>query len=133
MKWRLLIGLFSKIQVETRRAEGVINSQASVAALEYFKKLFDYAPPGATGWYYDEVNRAVDDGTVAMGINWYYFFNSCADPKVNKMADKVGFATLPGEKGLDGKFRQYNSAGGQGVSISKYSDNADEAWRSYIF
>jgi len=114
---------------ETKKAEGVINSQASVAALEYFKKLFDYAPPGATNWYYDEVNNAINGGNVAMGINWYYFFNTYVDPKVNKMADKMGFAPLPGEKDINGNFHQYNSVGGQGISISKYSNNVDEAWK----
>ncbi|HLE24916.1 MAG TPA: sugar ABC transporter substrate-binding protein [Thermodesulfobacteriota bacterium] len=113
----------------TRRAEGFINSSASVAALEYFKELFKYAPPGATGWYYDEVNNAINNGRVAMGINWYYFFNANSNPKISKYADKLGFAPLPGEKGPDGKFRQYNSLGGQGISISKFSKHVDEAWR----
>ena len=33
------------------------------------------------------------------------------------------------EKGADGTFRQFQSVGGQGVSISKYSKNPDEAWK----
>ncbi|HWP93693.1 MAG TPA: sugar ABC transporter substrate-binding protein [Thermodesulfobacteriota bacterium] len=114
---------------ETRRAVGVINSPASVAALEYYKGLFNYSPPGASEWYYDEVNEAVSKGMVAMAINWYYFFSAYSDPKINKFAEKIGFAPLPGEKGSDGKFRQYNSVGGQGISISKYSRNVDEAWK----
>ncbi len=113
---------------QTRKAEGAINSPASVAALEYYKKLFDYGPPGATGWYYDEVNKAIHSGMVAMGINWYYFFGVHSDPKISKFAEKIGFAPLPGQTGGDGKFRQYNSLGGQGISVSKYSKYTDEAW-----
>lgn len=114
---------------KTRKAEGIINSPSSVAALEYYKKLFNYSPPGSTGWYYDEVNNSVHSGRVAMAINWYYFFSAHNDPEINKFAGKMGFAPLPGRKGLDGKFHQYNSLGGQGISISKYSKHVDEAWK----
>lgn len=115
---------------ETYTAEGVINSEAAVAACEYYKGLFEFSPPGATAWFYDEVNNAVHTGLVAMGINWYYFFRAHNDPTVNEMyADKMGFALLPGQKGADGVFRQFQSVGGQGVSISKYSKHPDEAWK----
>jgi multiple sugar transport system substrate-binding protein len=114
----------------TFKAEGVINSEAAIKACDYYKGLFEFSPPGASAWFYDEVNNAVHTGLVAMGINWYYFFRAHTDPKVNeKYYDKMGFALLPGEKGADGKFRQFQSVGGQGVSISKYSKNPEEAWK----
>ncbi|MGB2693113.1 MAG: extracellular solute-binding protein [Thermodesulfobacteriota bacterium] len=114
---------------DNNQAEGVINSEKAVAALNYFKDLFKYAPPEATSWYYNEVNDSIKNGQVAMGINWYYFFNTYMDPEQSKVADKVGFAPLPGEKDAQGQFNQYNSVGGQGISISKFSDNHDEAWK----
>jgi len=114
---------------EKNQAEGIINSENSVTALKYFKNLFNYAPPGATSWYYNEVNDSIKNGQVAMGINWYYFFNTYIDPEQSKVADKIGFSPLPGEKDAEGKFNQYNSVGGQGISISKFSDNQDEAWK----
>lgn len=111
------------------RAQGVINSENAVTALKFFKDLFNYAPQGATSWYYNEVNDSIKNGRAAMGINWYYFFNTYIDPDQSKVADKIGFAPLPGEKDAAGKFNQYNSVGGQGISISKFSDNQDEAWK----
>jgi multiple sugar transport system substrate-binding protein len=114
---------------KTRNADGVINSPPSVEALKYFKKLFDYSPKGSTSWFYEEVNKAIETGLVAMGINWYYFFSTYSDPKKNEYANKMGYAPLPGEKGIDGKFRQFNSVGGQGISISKHSRNVNEAWK----
>jgi multiple sugar transport system substrate-binding protein len=115
---------------KTYKAEGVINSDTAVKACEFYTGLFKFSPPGATGWFYDEVNNAVHTGLVAMGINWYYFFRAHVDPKVNeKYFDKMGFAILPGEKGPDGVFRQFQSVGGQGISISKYSKNPEEAWK----
>ena len=41
----------------------------------------------------------------------------------------MGYAPLPGQKGADGEFRQFVSVGGQGLSISSYSKNIDEAWK----
>jgi multiple sugar transport system substrate-binding protein len=114
---------------ETRKAEGVINSPVSVEALEYFKKLFNYSPLGSALWFYEDVNKAIEKGLVAMGINWYYFFATYSDPSKNKFANKLGYTPLPGQKGPDGKFHQFNSVGGQGISISKYSNNVDEAWK----
>jgi multiple sugar transport system substrate-binding protein len=112
------------------KAEGVINSDAAVKACEYYAGLFKYGPPGMSGWFYDEVNNAVHQGLVAMAINWFYFFHTHADPKSNpKFYDKVAFENLPGEKGPDGQFRQFQSVGGQGLGISQYSDNKDEAWK----
>lgn len=113
---------------KTGKAEGVINSPASLAALQYYKKLFDYSPPGATHWFYDEVNDAIVHGKVAMAINWFYFFAAYSDPVRNPFADKMSFALLPGKKGADGQFLRYDSVGGQGISISKYSRNVEEAW-----
>jgi len=115
---------------QTFQADGYINSEASVAACNYYVDLFKYGPPGMSGWFYDEVNNAVHQGLVAMGINWYYFFHTHADPKSNPdYYDKVAFANLPGATGPDGKFRQFESVGGQGLGISKYSKNVDEAWK----
>lgn len=114
---------------EEHKAKGVINSGNAVTALKFFKDLFNFAPEGATSWYYNEVNDSIKKGQVAMGINWYYFFNTYIDKKQSKVADMIGFAPLPGEKDAAGKFNQYNSVGGQGISISKFSSNKDEAWK----
>lgn len=111
-------------------AEGSLNNAGSVAACQYYADLFKFGPPGMSGWFYDEVNNAVNNGLVAMGINWYYFFHTHADQKSNpKFYDKLAFANLPGEKGPDGTFRRAVSVGGQGLSISNYSKNKDEAWK----
>jgi multiple sugar transport system substrate-binding protein len=115
---------------QTFQAGGYINSDASVAGCKYYVDLFKYGPPGMSGWFYDEVNNAVSQGIVAMAINWFYFFHTHTDAKSNpKFYDKVAFANLPGETGPDGKFRQFESIGGQGLSISKYSKNQEEAWK----
>jgi len=113
---------------KTKKAEGVINSETNVKALQYYADLFQYMPPGASGWFYDEVNNAVHTGIVAMAINWYYFFFVHADPKINPFSDKMGYAMLPGVE-VDGKIQRFASVGGQGLSISAYSKNIEESWK----
>lgn len=113
----------------TKKAEGVINSDINVKALEFYADLFQFMPPGASSWFYDEVNNAVHTGIAAMAINWYYFFFVHADPAINPYADKMGYAMLPGQVGEDGQFRTFSSVGGQGLSISAYSKNIEEAWK----
>ncbi len=85
-------------------AQGVINSETNVKALEYYADLFQFMPPGAAGWFYDEVNNAVHTGIVAMAINWYYFFFVHADPAINPYSDKMGYDVLPGEM-VDGQLK----------------------------
>lgn len=113
----------------TKKAEGVINSDVNVQAVEFYADLFQFMPPGASSWFYDEVNNAVHTGIVAMAINWYYFFFVHADPAINPYADKMGYDMLPGQVGPDGEFRTFSSVGGQGLSISAYSRNIEEAWK----
>jgi multiple sugar transport system substrate-binding protein len=113
----------------TGRAQGVIDSPASVAALDYFRTLFDVAPPGAVDWYYDEVNDAVQLGRVSMAVTWFYFFRSYVDPETSPFADQLGFALLPGETGEDAVFRRHFSVGGQGIGLSRHSKQREEAWK----
>ncbi len=96
--------------------------------MSIYADLFQFMPPGASAWFYDEVNNAVHTGIVAMAINWYYFFFVHADPAINPYADKMGYDVLPGEM-VDGKLNRGISVGGQGLSISAYSKNIEEAWK----
>ncbi len=114
---------------KTRKSEGVLNGAAAVSALTFYQKLFEYAPPGATVWFYDEVNRAINSGSVAMAINWYYFFGAYSNPRNNPYSTGMAYSPLPGQKGEDGQVRQFNMIGGQGISISKYSKHPAEAWK----
>ncbi len=114
---------------KTNEFKGYIDSPASIDGVKFYIDLFKYCPPGAETWGYDEVNTAFQQGQVAMAMQWFYFFGSMLDPKISKVYDKVDFAILPGEYGRDGLFRREYSMGGQGLGISKYSKNIEEAWK----
>jgi multiple sugar transport system substrate-binding protein len=105
-----------------------VNSQRAKDALAFFKRLFDYAPPGASEWYVPELNAAIERGRVAMAVQWYYFFDELARATAAG-PPRLGFATLPGAKDDAGRLRRFVQVGGQGVSISRYSRHQDEAWR----
>ena len=113
---------------QTGRAEGYLNSPRAKKALEYYRSLFAFAPPGFQDAYVPEVNKALQEGRVALGLQWYYYFDEFAAQTAGT-THKLGFAALPGQKGEDGVFRRFVMIGGQGVSISQYSKNKDEAWR----
>jgi len=113
---------------KTGKAEGYVNSPAAKRALGFFRSLFTYAPPGASEWYVEEVNRALVDGRVAMGIQWYYFFDELA--AATRSTDRrLGFAPLPGQRDESGRLRRFVQIGGQGVSINRYSPRQEEAWK----
>ncbi|MGQ9615239.1 MAG: ABC transporter substrate-binding protein [Spirochaetota bacterium] len=115
---------------KTNEFKGFIDSPASIDGVKFYIQLMKYCPPGVETWNWDQVNAAFTSGRVAMAHNWFYFFAAMADPNQNPYADVTGFAILPGEVSpRDGKFRREFSMGGQGMGISKYSKNVDEAWK----
>jgi multiple sugar transport system substrate-binding protein len=112
----------------TGRAAGFINSPQAKRALEFYKGLFAFAPPGFQDAYVPEVNGAIEEGRVALGIQWYYYFREFAASAAGTTR-QFAFAPLPGQKGTDGKIRRFVMVGGQGISINRYSPQQDEAWK----
>jgi len=105
----------------TKEVRGYVNSPTAVKALEFYKSLYKYAPPGSATYGFDQVNQAVQNGLVAMAINWYAFMPSYLDPQRSKVHDKLGFAMVPGDK------QHYISLGGQGIGVCSYSKHKQEA------
>lgn len=72
-----------------------INSPESVQALEYFKEISAFAPPGVTSKTWDEQTTEIQQGIAAMAIA----FNDCApayeDPEGSTVAGKMGYAKIP--------------------------------------
>jgi multiple sugar transport system substrate-binding protein len=104
------------------KVQGVLNSPEAVQALEFYASLKKFTPPGSEGYYFAECLRDFQAGKVAMAQNWVAFFPDLIDPKKNQFADKTGFFVTP--EGPKGRFI---SLGGQGLSLSSYSKNQDNA------
>jgi multiple sugar transport system substrate-binding protein len=103
------------------RMEGFVNSPESVAALEFYKELFECCtPPGHTDAYMTTNLDAYKSGQVAMQMNWFAFFPGILkDPNVG--GDKSGFFVNPPQN------IEASVLGGQGISVVSYSDKQDLA------
>jgi len=107
---------------KTRTAEGYINSPKSVKAMEFYKELAQFAPPGWPEAMFDTTVQSMNQGLVAMAIEWSSFSPSIVDPNDSKVYDKVGFTVVP-----EGPAGRFVSLGGQPLTISAYSPYQKEA------
>lgn len=94
---------------KTMKVKGLLDSAGSVKALEFFKGLVKYAPPGGSKLGYGEALEPFVNNSSAMLMNYFAFFPDLA----KKMSGKIGFFAMPREGN-----RRYASLGGQGFSIS---------------
>ncbi len=105
------------------KVTGQLNSAKSVKALEDYRKLFTYNPPGWGNAFFVETNTAFAQGQVAMAMNYFAFFPSLVNEATNPFAKSTGYFANP--KGPNGD--DFAALGGQGISIVSYSKNQEEA------
>ncbi|MEM6762360.1 MAG: extracellular solute-binding protein [Pseudomonadota bacterium] len=100
---------------------GAVNSEAAVAALEFYKELYECCtPPGHSDAYMVANLDAYKSGQVAMQMNWFAFFPGIAKDEVVG-GDVSGFFVNPPQN------NPASTLGGQGISVVAYSDNQPEA------
>jgi multiple sugar transport system substrate-binding protein len=97
---------------------GVINSPEAVAALELYKELYSFAPPGTNDAFFQEMNDAYLNGQAAMIMN-YFAFLSALDSDQNPYRADTGYFSMPA--GPDGE--RFAALGGQGLSVNSYIDD----------
>ena len=85
----------------TYKVDGVVNSDKAVAALENYRKLFGFTPPGWTNAFFVENNQAITEGLAAMSMNYFAFLPSLLNESTNPHAKDTGFFANPA--GPDGK------------------------------
>jgi multiple sugar transport system substrate-binding protein len=102
---------------ENNNPEGIANSPEAIAALEYYRELYDCcSPPGLNNAFFQETNDAYVSGQAAMTMNYFAFFPALINPSINPHAESTGFFANPA--GPTGE--RYAALGGQGISISSY-------------
>jgi len=109
----------------TYKVDGIVNSDKAVAALENYRKLFSFTPPGWTNAFFVENNQAITEGLTAMSMNYFAFLPSLLNESTNPHAKNTGFFANPAGPGGD----QYAALGGQGISVVSYSNNKEEAMK----
>jgi multiple sugar transport system substrate-binding protein len=109
----------------TYKVDGIINSDKAVAALENYRKLFGFTPPGWTNAFFVENNQAITEGLAAMSMNYFAFLPSLLNESTNPHAKDTGFFANPAGPNGD----QFAALGGQGISVISYSNNKEEAMK----
>ncbi|WP_025745834.1 ABC transporter substrate-binding protein [Kallotenue papyrolyticum] len=114
---------------QTYKVDGVLNSPEGVAALEFYKELYKFTPPGSSNVFWQESIDHFTSGQVAMAMNYFAFFPGLANPATNPYADRTGFFSNPA--GPTGK--RHAALGGQGMSIVSYiSPERQQAAKEFL-
>jgi len=111
----------------TYKVDGILNSQASIDGIEFYKKLWKFVPPGHGDAFFVKNNDAFTAGIVPMTCNFFAFFPALSNPATNPYAKVTGYFSNPPQKGRDGKTRQYAILGGMASSVVTYSKKQDLA------
>jgi multiple sugar transport system substrate-binding protein len=100
----------------------IVNSPQNVAATELYIKLIPFSPPDTLTYGWNEAQSALQQGRVFMGLLWSDQAPFLEDPKVSKVAGKIGYALIPSATGKP--FSQLEGLTYLIVSGSKHPDEA---------
>jgi multiple sugar transport system substrate-binding protein len=107
----------------TCAVDGIVNSPRAIQALEAYKELYSFTPPGWANAAFQENNLAITQSLAAMSMNYFAFFPALINPSINANAAVTGFFANPA--GPTGE--RYSALGGQGISIVSYSKKQEAA------
>ena len=103
---------------EDNNVIGVLNTPEAAAALELYRELYSFAPPGTSNAFFPEMNDVFITGQAAMIMNYFAFFPALDNPEINPYRDVTGYFAMPA--GPDGD--RFAALGGQGISVNSYID-----------
>jgi multiple sugar transport system substrate-binding protein len=109
----------------TYKVDGIINSDKAIAALDAYKELYSFTPPGWAKTFFVENNQAITENLAAMSMNYFAFFPALLNETTNPNAKNTGFFANPAGPGGD----RYAALGGQGISVVSYSDKQEESMK----
>ena len=79
----------------TYQVNGIINSDKAVAALDAYKELYKFTPPGWAKAFFVEDNQAITENLAAMSMNYFAFFPALVNEATNPNAKGTGFFANP--------------------------------------
>lgn len=99
-------------------------SEAAVAAATLYQNLLaNYAPPGVSGFNWNECQTTFGQGTAAMWFDGIGFSTPLEDPAQSTVVGKVGYGLQPA-----GPVAQHSGTFGDGLGISAQSEHAGPAY-----
>ena len=130
--WQHGGGIWDETMSPKGQAQGVVNSPSSVKGFEHYVSLLKHMPPVVKTGGMDifKVDELFREGKVAWIIQWIGFGESAISPETSKVADKAGFAKMPGLKMADGKISRWSNIGGQPFVLTTW--NSDEVVKESI-
>lgn len=75
-----------------------LNTPEAAAALGFMIEMGKWTPRGYVSFNADEVAAHLLQSTAAMSINWPSWISAMDDPSKSRVAGKIAFAPLPGER-----------------------------------
>jgi multiple sugar transport system substrate-binding protein len=109
----------------------IFNSEAGVAAVQWFKDIYDAkaVPAGTVNYTWDDIGQAMAAGQLATDLDWPGFAGYYSDPASSKIAAELGFATAPvGSSGKRGGW-----SGSHSFSVTQACDNKQAAVSLAVF
>ncbi|GGF44171.1 sugar ABC transporter substrate-binding protein [Youhaiella tibetensis] len=109
----------------------IFNSEAGVAAVQWFKDIYDAkaVPAGTVNYTWDDIGQAMAAGQLAVDLDWPGFAGFYSDPASSKIADDLGFAVAPvGTSGHRGGW-----SGSHSFSVTQQCDNKEAAVSLAVF
>lgn len=109
----------------------IFNSEAGVAAVQWFKDIYDAkaVPAGTVNYTWDDIGQAMAAGQLATDLDWPGFAGYYSDPASSKIAAELGFATAPaGSSGKRGGW-----SGSHSFSVTEACDNKPAAVSLAVF
>lgn len=109
----------------TYKVDGIINSDKAIAALDAYKELYSFTPPGWAKSFFVENNQAITENLAAMSMNYFAFFPALLNESTNPNAKNTGFFANPAGPNGD----RFAALGGQGISVVAYSEKQEESMK----
>lgn len=104
--------------------EPALNTAKNAQVLEFYASLFEYAPPGATDYWWDQRETAFRSGNVALMQGWSIARAGYEDPEISSIVNRAGLVLAPLSEGVPEEY----GFGGWGIGINADSDSPDAAW-----
>ena len=130
--WQHGASIWDESKAPKGQAEGVVNSDTAVEALEHYLSFLEYMPPVAKTGTMDpmKVHELFNQDKVAWIIVYITLAETAIDPRTSKVADKVGFAMHPGVRQADGGLVRWSNIAGQPFVFTTWND--DETVREML-
>ncbi|MGF1623296.1 MAG: ABC transporter substrate-binding protein [Alphaproteobacteria bacterium] len=125
--WQYGADIWDETQQPCGQAEGVVNSELAVEALEHYLDLLQYMPAAVSTGQMDifVLNDLYAQGKVASAINWVGLGAPVMDPATSQVSEVSGFAMTPGLRLDDGTIDRTGNIGGQPFVVTTWSSDVE--------